>query len=134
MMRVDGWEIRLAEAIEEARHRPFEWGAHDCATWAIDVRRALTGEDMAAEWRGRYRTAKGAARHMMKSGYATLADAARDKLGEPLPTVRMAQRGDIVLDPEGEALGICAGRICLFLSEAGLTDRALVACSMAWRV
>ena len=129
LMRVDRWEIRLAEAIEAARHRPFQWGVHDCATWAMDVRFALTGDDMAADWRGRYRTANGAAKFMRKQGYADLREAAMDKLGAPLETVRLAQRGDVLLDPEGEALGICAGRIGLFLTEGGLTDRPLVECT-----
>lgn len=133
-MRAEGWEVRLAEAVEAARHRPFEWGVHDCATWAADVRRALTGEDMAAEWRGRYRTALGAQRLIRRLGHSTLAEAVAAKLGAPLPTVRLAQRGDVLLDPEGAAVGICGGRIGMFLSADGLTDYPLRSCSKAWRV
>lgn len=132
-MRADGWEVAFAEAIEAARHKPFAWGGHDCATWAADVRRALTGDDMAADWRGRYRTQLGAARLIRRLGYGSLAEAAEARLGAPLPTVLLAQRGDVLLGPD-DAMGICGGSFGMFLTEGGLTDRALRDCQKAWRV
>ena len=57
-MKVTGWEVLLAAAVDDARARTFIWGTHDCATWAFDLRRDLTGgPDHAALWRGQYRTA-----------------------------------------------------------------------------
>ena len=41
--RLPGWEHSLAKAIDAARDRPFCWGQHDCAIWAFDLRRELTG-------------------------------------------------------------------------------------------
>lgn len=131
-MRREGWERALAEAIEAARHRPFAWGVHDCATWAADVRRAMTGSDAAARWRGRYHTARGAARTIRLTGAASLVEAAGRELGSPLASPLLAQRGDIVSD--GAALGVCTGAEAAFLSADGLAFRPLIDCTMAWRV
>ncbi len=132
-MRIEGWEARLAEAVEAARGLPFGWGQHDCAIWAFDVRRALTGADAAAAWRGRYRTARGARmvlrRHL---GAASHAEAATAILGPPLASVLQAQRGDIVL--ARDAFGVCLGRDCAFLAPEGLTFLALTETETAWRV
>ena len=67
--RVPHWEQILAAAILAARDRPFVWGQHDCATWAFDLRRDLTGgPDHAALWRGRYRSAGGCHRVLRRLG------------------------------------------------------------------
>jgi hypothetical protein len=133
MTRIDGWEARLAEEIEAARGKPFVWGHHDCATWAFDVRRALTRQDAAAAWRGRYSSARGAVRTLrLVLGAATHADAATAILGPPLDRVLTVQRGDIVL--AGDVFGVCAGAVCAFLAPDGLTFRPVTEIDMAWRV
>jgi hypothetical protein len=132
MTRVTGWEVRLAAAIEEARGAAFAWGEMDCATWAFDVRFALTGDDAAAAWRGRYRTERGAMRMLRQLGCCTPADLAQSILGAPLPTPLLAQRGDIVATED--ALGVCIGQDCAFLAPSGLTLRPLAAVQLAWRV
>lgn len=126
--------MRLAAAIAAARARPFAWGANDCVTWAADVRLALTGEDLATGWRGRYSTPRGAARLIRRMGFRSLTAAVTAALGAPLPSVLMAQRGDVVREGAVEAFGICAGRMALFLSPDGLTERPIEDCGMAWRV
>lgn len=131
-MKIDGWAVLLAAHIEEARGRPFEWGVHDCATWAFDVRAALTGEDAADAWRGQYKTAKGSVRVMRRLGWDSIADMAADLLGEPLPNVKLAQRGDIVLFEE--ALGICGGAAVFFVGPDGLQSVPLRDCEVAWRI
>ncbi|TCO68505.1 DUF6950 family protein [Rhodovulum euryhalinum] len=133
-MRAPGWEGRLAAAVEAARARPFAWGEHDCATWAFGVRRELTGgPDLAAAWRGRYRTAPGAARVLRRLGWSSMAEAGRALLGPPRATVRQAGRGDLVLDGEGAAFGVCLGARAAFLAPEGLSFRPLGSCSLAWR-
>ncbi|MFD2105885.1 DUF6950 family protein [Tabrizicola soli] len=108
--RLPGWELRLAAAIDAARDQPFGWGVHDCAIWAFDLRRDLTGgDDVVALWRGRYRTARGAQRVMRRLGWSSLEAAGRDLLGDPLPSVHLAQRGDLVLADTGLGFGICLG-------------------------
>jgi hypothetical protein len=120
--------------VADARDRPFQWGTHDCATWAFDVRLAMTGLDAAAAWRGKYRTEKGAARMLRRLRCKTVADLATSILGEALPTVLFAQRGDIALGGVEQALGICVGSEVLFLQPSGLVALPLRECVKAWRV
>ena len=133
-MRRNGWEIVLAEAVETARTRSFVWGKQDCATWAFDLRRDLTGGDnTAALWRGRYRTARGAVRVMRRLGWSSLEGAGRALMGNPLPDVRLAQRGDLVLSHDATSFGVCLGAQAVFLAPEGVTRRVLQSCTMAWR-
>lgn len=130
-MRLQGWEAALAASVEDARARAFVWGVHDCATWAFDVRRAMTGQDAAAAWRGRYSTAKGAARVLRRLGFTSLSGLCRSILGDAIQPL-CAQRGDIVLC-EG-AIGVCVGSVALFVADAGVTSRPMGEATMAWRV
>ena len=135
MARTPNWPLRLTTCLEAARDLPFAWGRHDCATWAFDLRRDLTGgEDVAAQWRGRYSTALGAQRVMRKLGWSDLEAMGRDLLGAPLTTPLLAQRGDLVLGGEDPAFGVCAGARAVFISPAGLVQLPLARCALAWRV
>lgn len=140
--RRSGWELRLAKAIEAARDQPFRWGEHDCAIWAFDLRRHLTGgDDVAALWRGRYTTARGAQRVMRRLGWSSLEAAGRDLLGDPLPSVHLAQRGDLVLADTGLGFGICLGARAAGIAPGngsgtpgGLILVPMAACALAWRI
>lgn len=133
--RIPGWERHLAEAVEAARDRPFRWGRHDCAIWAFDLRRALAGgHDVAALWRGRYTTARGAVRVMRRLGWSSLEAAGRELLGAPLPSVQHAQRGDLVLADTGLGFGICLGARAAGIAPSGLILVPITACALAWRV
>lgn len=132
-MRTCGWELVLAEAVETARSTPFQWGVTDCACWAFDLRARITGgEDVAAQWRGRYRTAEGSLRVMRRLGWPDIEAMGRALLGDPLPAVLMAQRGDLVLMDQG--FGVCIGARAVGMGEAGLGWAPLSACRMGWRV
>ncbi len=133
MMR-PGWELRLATAVEAARGRAFEWGQHDCAIWAFDLRRDLTGgEDVSRLWRGRYSTALGAHRVMRRLGWRSMEDAGRALLGEPLPSVSLAQRGDIVLSSTSLGFGVCLGALAAGIAPAGLILAPIAATALAWK-
>jgi len=133
-MRVAGWEVVVAGAVESARTRAFVWGTHDCATWAFDLRRDLTGGDnTATRWRGAYKTARGSLRVMRRLGWDSMQDMGVALLGEPLSNVRLAQRGDLVLSQDATAFGVCLGAQAAFLALEGVTLRTLKSCAMAWR-
>ena len=135
MPRIDQWELRLAEAIEAARDQPFRWGEHDCAIWAFDLRRDIAGgHDVAALWRGRYSTPRGAVRVMRRLGWASLEAAGRDLLGAPLASVHLAQRGDLVLANGGTGFGVCLGARAVGMAPEGLVSLPISACALAWRV
>jgi hypothetical protein len=132
--RIPHWEQILASAILAARDRPFVWGQHDCATWAFDLRRDLTGgPDHAALWRGRYRTAGGCLRVLRRTGWETLEAGGRALLGTPLADPRLAQRGDLVLGGAPEAFGVVAGAHVIFVAPDGLVSLPLSRARLAWR-
>ena len=137
-MRAADWDIRLAAIVAEAREKPFKWGQHDCALWAMDVRTALTGAPE-APWRGKYSTVKGAAARMAKMGYGSLEAAGDGILGERHEFPLMAKRGDIVLAEIGgddwpEAFGVCVGASGAFVTPEGLTLHPMSAVKAAWKV
>lgn len=111
--RLEDWPRRLAEALETARSREFDWGEHDCGLLAMDVVDAMCGSDIARGWRGRYRTSKGAAGLLRRRGGI---ERVMTRHGLEERAVLMAQRGDVVempvpegFDGAGLMLAICLG-------------------------
>lgn len=134
MMRIDAWETELVNVISERLNSPFAWSLNDCVTFAFDVRRALTGEDAASAWRGSYSDLKSGLRIMRRLGWSDYDALARSILGEPLSTVLLAQRGDIVLGPNLSGFAIVLGRAVVGLSPDGPLTLQLRDCARAWRV
>ncbi len=138
---------RLHAAVAARRGRAFQWGRHDCCLFACDVIRDAGGVDYAAPFRGRYRTAAGAARALRrflgapspKLRPAGLLEAVAEKITrdnglEEVPPL-MAQRGDFVLvdETEGPALGVCLGSHIVAAGPTGTVLRPLAAARRAWR-
>ncbi|WP_206431078.1 hypothetical protein [Sphingomonas sp. ABOLE] len=115
MTRLLDWEARLADYLASVADRPMAWGSHDCALHAAHAILALTGEDHATAYRGRYQTARGAARALRRQGHADV-EAQFDVLF-PAIAPAFAQRGDIV--QRGDAVGVCIGAEALFVGEEG---------------
>lgn len=136
MYRKPDWEARLAAYLEPLRLRPFEWGEHDCCLFAAGAVLAMTDIDPMPEFRGRYTTAQGAARALMKIGAGTL-EATVDGKFEAVPA-SLAQRGDIVMS-DG-LLGICFGAFMFAVGSEGAREglirieRATWVEPRAWRV
>jgi len=119
MMREDWVEV-MGEQIEAARDKPFKWGEHDCCLFAANVVLAMTGEDYAKPYRGKYKTAKGAFRLLKKRSLA-------DTLTKHLDPVEHCNRGDVALISGNivgqvfDILGICVGmRVALVKEDGGL--------------
>lgn len=91
--RVRGWEVRLAEVLDQHAEAPFAWGTSDCLTLVGDVVQALTGSDPMASFRGSYATAAEARRLLGGEGYANVDEALAAQFEEVAPA--MARRGDI---------------------------------------
>lgn len=134
MTRLDRWETLLIDALQKRLQSPFEWSVNDCATFAFDVRRAITGEDAAAAWRGRYSDLTAGLRLMRRLGWADYEAMATALLGTALPGVLHAQRGDIVLGPDLSGFAVVTGRTVVGMSPDGPTSLALRDCARAWRV
>jgi hypothetical protein len=120
------------EALVRSRLRePFAWGAHDCCMWAADAVLAKTGRDPAAQFRGAYSDAMGAARLIESLGGIEAIGAMAGHEIAPL----MATWGDIglVILEDRELLSVCDGRHWLGTALGGLSARPLNAARKAWR-
>ena len=138
MQRYPDWPERLKAAIEDARDEPFAWGTNDCALFACNVIRDITGVDFADEFRGRYDDRRGAIRVLNEIaglGLEALADHLADREGIAEVPVAFAQRGDVVLmdTATGPALGICiGGEVATPQENAGLAFVPVATARRAW--
>jgi hypothetical protein len=109
MARKPDWKIRLITYLGEAARKPFQPGKHDCALFAAGAVKAMTGQDFARGYRGRYRTLKGGVKALQSRGFADHIALAASLLPE-VPTA-FAGPGDLaVVDtPQGPALGVVQG-------------------------
>ena len=135
MRRLPGWEQRLMACVRRAMDRPFEWGEHDCALFAADCVEAITGEDLAEEFRGRYMDRKGSLKVLRACGEGDLQATVTRLLGEPSDP-KTARRGDLVLvrTPTGPAIAVCVGLEAVAPGRHGLTRTPMGAWRLAWRV
>lgn len=135
-MRQQGWEARLAQVIEAARHARYELGVHDCFRVACAAIEALTGEDRWPVFAGRYATKRQALRLIAQ--YGRDFDAAFTWFFGALPLdVKLARSGDILkfVDSAGEAhLGVLVDSKVAVLGEEGLAFVPRAACACCWRV
>ena len=78
MHRIRHWATRgFHTFLEQRARRPFAWGVNDCALFAADGIRAITGVDIAADFRGKYSDEAGAMAAVKEvAGGSTVADAA----------------------------------------------------------
>lgn len=136
MDRYVDWEARLSAYLDPLRLMPFEWGRHDCCTFAAGAVYAMTGFDHMAEFRGRYTTRIGSLRALKRFGAGALAPTLDQKF-TPIAAAT-AQRGDIVMS--GGALGICMGAALIAVGSVGdreglvLIERAKWDEPFAWAV
>jgi hypothetical protein len=132
--RREDWPEKLFESIEQATSQIFAFGTHDCTLFSANCVKAMTGYD-GATWRGKYSTKGEAIRIIaLAGGMENLATAVFGS--EEIPTIQ-AQRGDGVLADAigGEAIGICVGNDCAFLTvEKGIIYLPLSEVKRAWRV
>jgi hypothetical protein len=93
-MRYRDWTTRLSNTIKAATERPFSWGEFDCCLFVSDCCVAVCGVDPAEQYRGTYKTERGAKRALVKN-HGSL-EAAFDACFHRVETA-LAQRGDLAL-------------------------------------
>lgn len=133
-----GTRESLNAYLKEVRDIPFEWGSHDCLTFTNNAFHRMFGEGWADDWIGRYMVdgrpmRKDELRKEFK--FSNFTAAVNDKLKKinhvpplgALVTTKQSQRWVI-----GEAMGICTGTKCVFLSKQGVLHLPLDAIEQAW--
>lgn len=130
------WRTHLNAYLNDIKAADLVWGKHDCAIGlAAHAIEAMTGVDIASQWRGRYDDAASALRMLRKDGFADLEALGRSLL--PAVPPAMAQIGDIALvpnDSELAALGVVIGDRIMVLAENGIGSVDLLQASVVFRV
>lgn len=144
MRRHPQWRKRLEHMIDQVERNPFDYGPDDCGPgWAGAAIVAVLDRDVAAPFRGRYRTALGALRLMRKSGHNNLADLLRALLLEATGDdceihPANARLGDLMAVPDETGfrflLGICNGERILVRRPEGKGTMERTAATRAWRL
>lgn len=127
------WRLCLDVLVRERAIDPFQWGSNDCALFAADCVRSITGVDVAAHLRC-YKDARGAT--VMLQAYGGLMALATQLLGAPVGA-RNATPGDVVLVQMGkrEALGVMYDADTLIgPGTDGITVAPLSDALCAWRI
>lgn len=126
LQRTADWRVRLRDYVLGKMGEPFRPGRHDCALFAAGAVEAMTGRDLAAEWRGKYRTLKRGESLLRERGFEDHEDVCRALLPEVAPA--FAQVGDVaVIEIDGGvALGVVQGEVvyCLHPGGAAIVPRA----------
>jgi hypothetical protein len=136
LTRLPDWERRLVAVTRQHIAMPGVWGVSDCLLTAADSIEAVTGHDLLAPWRGRYRTEKGAARLMRREGCHDVDDVFRAFFALP-PVGRLsAQRGDVGTILQGGQLtaGFVTGEGFAAKGERGLIFHPVTAIVAAFRI
>lgn len=136
-VRLQDWTVRLDRWVTEWRSAAFDWGAHDCCTFAAGAVREVTGFDPlgALQWSD----VVGAAETLVQVGGLIAGVTAR--LG-PHIAPAWAQRGDLLLLPmdftsgqvSRESLAVCLGNCCVAPGRGQLQFLPWAAALHAWPV
>ena len=140
LVRYADWPDRLTRFLESCRPRKFRYGSHDCCLFAADAVRAITGADIAAEFRGKYCNRKEALLLARSYSGQSSIRALIERALVDFPSVNpsFAQRGDLVLIQRRSdySLGIVGlnGRDILKPAEIGLASLSFTSAVKAWHV
>ena len=53
-MRVENWEKKLSDYIEECRHKKFSWESNNCGQFVLEWEKILTGKTKFPEFYKKY--------------------------------------------------------------------------------
>ena len=137
-MRIENWDTKLSDYIQQQQHIKFRYGNADCVNFVIGAIETVTGKIV---FDREYKSIKDAKQIIQKLNKKDLLDIAMDIAKEnnfkEIDCV-YAQRGDAVFlktDEElGGTLGICIGQKSIFRAKAGVETRNTTTCDYAWRI
>lgn len=141
MTRIPTWNTALADFIHGRLKSPFVWGQNDCCLFACDAVLAVTGIDLASQFRDKYSDTRSAC-NLIKSyaggGLAEFADKVAEENGIKEVELNYATGGDVVLvtGDQGDTLGIVElnGREVLATGPEGLMRLPRANWKKAWKI
>jgi len=146
MTRKKTWADDFASWITRIHiaSQPFLWGSLDCCLLGADGVQAITGTDIAADFRGNYDSQASAFAMIARlTGGSTVAEAiawCADKYGLPeWPKPLFARRGDLVAvrnDDNEIIAGIVSdnGKDVLCMASEGVLNLPITQVVRAWKV
>lgn len=134
MRRHIDWQERLTVWLQENRLKSFQQGQWDCGYFAAGAIEAMTGVDIIADVRGKYKTTKGAMKVLKRMGHKDHVSLFASHCPE-IPTLS-ARPGDLVTFATGEglALAIVQGAGAYHAGPHGLSVISMQAAHRAYRV
>lgn len=127
-VRQQGWESKLAKAVDAARTRRFKWGRHDCSLFSLQCLDAMCGTSTLKEWKGLYKNEKEAYELLeSKGGY----DAIYQGYGLVPASPAYAMRGDVAYIGKEKAIGVVIGE---YVATTGLKGIELVSITQIEKV
>lgn len=126
LIRFPDWPGRLDAFLASVRARAFVWGEHDCGLFTADAVLAMTGTDIAADYRNTYSTAREAV------SLRVAADDIAQRFDIKPQAVKLARRGDVVVIEK--AFGVCLGRVAAAPASTGLEFPTMRNATAAWRI
>jgi hypothetical protein len=134
LARLPDWRALFSSFIAERAASSFEWGENDCAMFAAGGVEAATGVDLAAAFRGRYKTPNGSARAVRRIGEGDLPSTLASLLPQIDP--EEATAGDVVIISH-QNQDVCGLRLrsnIVCLAQEGLVHFGPDAATHAYRV
>lgn len=133
LKRVRDWRARLSDVIEDRRRTPFD-EIKNCGVFLADCVFAMTGVDLAAKYRGKYKSVAEGIILLRRDGYHDLCAFLEKHLDEIPPA--MARSGDVMafVTDLGWAGGIVNGERVTVMSESGLGTVSRNGATRAFRV
>ena len=130
MIRLPYWEKKLQEYIEQIRFKPFQYGKHDCCVFTIKAQKILTGETLFPEFDNTYSSLE----ILKRLGFKTWISGCNARLEKI--TVAQAHRGDVISMRTNDsfAMGLCMGKIGVFVGEKGIVSIPRENLKLAWRI
>jgi hypothetical protein len=142
LKRLSDWPSRLQSYLNTRRDTRFAYGDHDCCLFGADCIAAMTDQDIAEWFRGKYHSRKEAlaliGERTGKETVAAIAEYSATQWGMQSVPISMARRGDMVLVGKGSksVLGIVSlnGADIMCLHKNGIVRVAIEHATKAWRV
>ena len=137
-MRVENWDTKLSDYIQQQQLVKFKRGKSDCVNFVIGAIKTITKKTV---FDIDYKSLTDAKRILQELNKKDLLDIAMDIAKEnnfkEIDCV-YAQRGDVVFlktDEElGGTLGVCIGQKSIFRAKNGVETRNTNTCDYAWRI
>ena len=130
------WRNCLTAYLAQVARLPFRPGRHDCALFAAGAVEAMTGIDLAAEFRGGYRTLTEGFVALGAAGFVDHVTFTASHFDEVAPA--FAQVGDVAVMPadgvDAAALGIVQGAGVYVLKPSGLAIASRLHMERAFQV